>query len=116
MTKLESLQPSAAVRGILPDASVTVVNVHWHGSDALTLIYRGPSGRVAEEILYRSDEPRLRDLRRRATPAGNLVPRSEPKGDASGADVLGESDGHPRLLSWRPISRHGEIFTPLVRP
>ncbi|MCL4538377.1 MAG: DEAD/DEAH box helicase, partial [Bacteroidetes bacterium] len=28
-------------------------------SDALTLIYRTPEGRVAEEILYRHDEPRL---------------------------------------------------------
>ena len=31
----------------------------WHGSDALTLVYRGPNGRVADEILYRHDEPRL---------------------------------------------------------
>ena len=57
--KLEDLQPEAAVRGILPDALVTVVSVEWHGSDALTLVYRGPSGRVADEILYRHDEPRL---------------------------------------------------------
>jgi hypothetical protein len=49
MTKLESRLPSTSVRGVLLDA-VTVVNVQWHGSDALTLIYRGPSGRVAEEI------------------------------------------------------------------
>ncbi|MFM8442183.1 MAG: hypothetical protein ACKN9W_02440, partial [Methylococcus sp.] len=56
---LEDLQPDAIVRGILPDAAVTVVNVTWHGSDALTLIYRGPDGRVADEILYRHDEPRL---------------------------------------------------------
>jgi len=57
--KLEDLQPDATVRGILPDAAVTVVNVEWHGSDALTLVYRGPNGRVADEILYRHDEPRL---------------------------------------------------------
>ena len=56
---LEDLQPDAAVRGILPDATVAVVSVEWHGSDALTLVYRGPNGRVAEEILYRLDEPRL---------------------------------------------------------
>jgi hypothetical protein len=36
--KLEDLQPDAAVRGILPDALVTVVSVEWHGSDALTLV------------------------------------------------------------------------------
>ncbi len=56
---LEDLRPDAAVRGILPDAVVSVVSVEWHGSDALTLVYRGPNGRVADEILYRHDEPRL---------------------------------------------------------
>ncbi len=56
---LEDLQPDATVRGILPDALVTVVSVAWHGSDALTLVYRAPTGRVADEILYRHDEPRL---------------------------------------------------------
>jgi hypothetical protein len=57
--KLEDLQPKAVVRGMSPDGPVTVVSVQWHGSDALTLIYRGPSGKVAEEVLYRHDEPRL---------------------------------------------------------
>jgi hypothetical protein len=57
--RLEDLQPNASLRGILPDATVTVVSVEWHGSDALTLVYRGPNGRVADEILYRHDEPRL---------------------------------------------------------
>ncbi|MBX6330268.1 MAG: DUF3883 domain-containing protein [Gemmatimonadaceae bacterium] len=57
--KLETLTPEATVRGILPDASVTVVSVQWHGSDALTLVYRRPDGRVADEILYRHDEARL---------------------------------------------------------
>lgn len=57
--KLEDLQPDAAVRGIGPDALVTVVAVEWHGSDALTLSYRDPSGAVTEEILYRADESRL---------------------------------------------------------
>src|SRR5688572_52830 len=57
--RLEDLQPDATVSGVLPDAMVTVVSVSWHGSDALTLVYRGPNGRVADEILYRHDEPRL---------------------------------------------------------
>jgi superfamily II DNA or RNA helicase len=56
---LEDLQPDASVRGIRPDALVSVVNVNWHGSDALTLVYRGPDGRVEEEVLYRHDEARL---------------------------------------------------------
>ncbi len=57
--KLEDLKPNAAVRGLLPDCLATVVSVQWHGSDALTLIYRSPAGRIADEILYRHDESRL---------------------------------------------------------
>ena len=29
MSRLEDLHPNTALRGILPDALVTVVNVHW---------------------------------------------------------------------------------------
>ena len=57
--KLEDLQPNAVVRGILPDALVTVVNVQWFGSEALELTYKSPTGRVANELLYRHDEARL---------------------------------------------------------
>lgn len=59
---LEELRTGATVRGVLPNEAVTVVNVGWHGSDALTLMYRSSSGRVAEEILYRHDEARLEIL------------------------------------------------------
>jgi hypothetical protein len=57
--KLEDLQPNAAVRGILPDALVSVVSVQWFGSEALELTYKTPAGKVANELLYRHDEPRL---------------------------------------------------------
>ena len=60
---LEDLRPDSTVRGILPDAEVTVVSVQWHGSDPLTLVSRGPDGRVADEILYRHDERRLEIVR-----------------------------------------------------
>lgn len=59
MTRLEDLQPTASIKGILPDQVVTVVSVQWFGSEALELTYKGPSGRVANELLYRHDEPRL---------------------------------------------------------
>src|SRR5450432_2399056 len=62
MTRLEDLQPTAAVRGILPDQVVTVVSVQWFGSEALELTYKAASGRVANELLYRHDEPRLQVL------------------------------------------------------
>ncbi len=59
MAHLEDLQPNAAVRGILPDALVTVVSVQWFGSEALELTYKTPAGKVANELVYRHDEPRL---------------------------------------------------------
>jgi len=59
MSQLEQLQPNAALRGIVPDALVTVVNVQWFGSEAIELTYKEPSGRVANELLFRHDEPRL---------------------------------------------------------
>ncbi|MEK6285654.1 MAG: helicase-related protein [Acidobacteriota bacterium] len=59
MSKLEELRPNAAVSGILPDSLVTVVNAQWFGSEALELTYKTPSGKVANELLYRHDEPRI---------------------------------------------------------
>ncbi len=57
--RLEELQPNAALRGIVPDALVTVVNVQWFGSEALELTYKTADGKVANELIYRHDEPRL---------------------------------------------------------
>ncbi len=59
MSRLEDLQPNTAVRGVLPDRLVTVVNVQWFGSDALELTYKDPGGKVANTLLYRNDELRL---------------------------------------------------------
>lgn len=59
MLKLEQLQTSSAIRGIIPDALVTVVSIQWFGSEALELTYKTASGKVANELLYRHDEPRL---------------------------------------------------------
>jgi hypothetical protein len=36
-----------------------VVNVQWFGSEALELTYKTADGKVANELLYRHDEPRL---------------------------------------------------------
>jgi len=59
VAQLEQLLPNAAVRGILPDALVTVVSTQWFGSEALELTYKAPDGKVANELLYRHDEPRI---------------------------------------------------------
>ena len=52
---LEQLTPGAIISGIVPDAAVSVVSVQWHGSDALTLVYREPTGRVADRLVMRSE-------------------------------------------------------------
>src|SRR5947209_13061276 len=59
MSQLEDLQPNAALRGVLPNALVTVVSVTWLGTGALDLTYKDPSGKLGSELLYRHDEPRL---------------------------------------------------------
>ena len=59
MIKLEDLKPNAAIRGLLPDSQVSIINIQWYGSEAIELTYKSPDGKVANELLYRSDESRL---------------------------------------------------------
>ncbi len=57
--KLEDLTPGAQVRGVVVNATVTVVSVQWHGSNAVTLTYRDDAGHVAQRLLYRDHEASL---------------------------------------------------------
>ncbi|MBI1792204.1 MAG: DUF3883 domain-containing protein [Acidobacteria bacterium] len=59
MAKLENLKRGAAVKGILPDCLVTVVDVRWYGSAAIELTYKDPAGKPGVELLYRDREPTL---------------------------------------------------------
>ncbi len=59
MAKLEDLKQGATVRGVLPEHDVTVVIVQWYGTDAIELTYKDASGRVGNQLLFRSDEERL---------------------------------------------------------
>ncbi|MGE4067445.1 MAG: helicase-related protein [Vicinamibacterales bacterium] len=59
MAKLEELTPGTSLKGVLPDALVSVVSVQWFGSEALELTYKTAAGKVANELIYRHDEPRL---------------------------------------------------------
>lgn len=96
MSRLEDLQPKAAVRGILPDALVTVVSVQWFGSEALELTYKSPTGRVANELLYRHDEPRI-----------EVVEQGRPWSF--------DGDGHLfRLVSEAHRIRLAHLFDPLL--
>src|SRR6185312_4831179 len=96
MTRLEDIQPSAAIRGILPEQIVTVVSVQWFGSEALELTYKGATGRVANELLYRHDEPRL-----------EVVEQGRPWSF--------DGDGHLfRLVSEAHRIRLAHLFDPLL--
>lgn len=96
MIKLEDLQPKAAVRGIIPDALAAVVSVQWFGTDALELTYKTPAGKVANELLYRHDEPRL-----------EIVEQGRPWGfDGDGALF--------RLVSEAQRIRLAHLFDPVL--
>src|SRR5579885_1229796 len=59
MAKLEDLKRGAAVKGILPDCLITVVDVQWFGSEAVELTYKDPAGKPGVELLFRDREPSL---------------------------------------------------------
>ncbi|MDP8927033.1 MAG: DEAD/DEAH box helicase, partial [Actinomycetota bacterium] len=60
MARLEDLTKGALVRGVLADHAVKVVDVAWHGSNAVTLTFTDDStGKPSQELLYRDDERRL---------------------------------------------------------
>src|SRR5207248_1278405 len=59
MARLVQLTRGATVKGILPDALVTVVDVQWHGDIAITLTYRDATGRLGNNILILDREPSL---------------------------------------------------------
>ncbi|MBE0481519.1 MAG: DEAD/DEAH box helicase, partial [Dehalococcoidia bacterium] len=61
MARLEELSPGAVVDGVRSDGPVTVVSVQWFGQSAVELTYKlEATGAVANQLLYRTDEERLR--------------------------------------------------------
>ena len=59
MARLEDLTQGASVKGILPSCLVTVVDAQWHGSTAVELTYKDPSGSLGNQLLFRDSEPTL---------------------------------------------------------
>lgn len=59
MARLEELTRGAALRGILPDRIVTVIDINWHGDDVIELTYKDASGQPSSILLYRDEEERL---------------------------------------------------------
>jgi superfamily II DNA or RNA helicase len=105
MNKLEDLRPNATVKGILQDRLVTVVNAQWYGSTAVELTYKTPDGKVANELLYRHDEPRI-----------EVVERGRPWSfDGEGAKFRLVSEAHRIRLAhlFDPVLA---VHTSLVEP
>ncbi|MGD0917799.1 MAG: helicase-related protein [Thermodesulfobacteriota bacterium] len=59
MAKLEDITRGAAIKGVLPDGLVTVVDVKWIGSVAIELTYKDSAGRLGNELIYRDREPTI---------------------------------------------------------
>ncbi len=59
MAKLEELTRGAAVKGILPDKIVTIVDVKPYGSAVMEVTYKDAAGQLGNELLYRDREPTL---------------------------------------------------------
>jgi len=59
MARLEDLTSGAIVRGVLAERPVKVIDLMWHGSNAVTLTYRDDFGTVDQRLLYRDHEPSL---------------------------------------------------------
>src|SRR5947207_2308831 len=96
MSKLQDLQPNAAVRGILPDALVTVVSVKWIGAVALEVTYKDSLGRLGNELIYRDREPSLEIVE-------------------SGRPWSFDGDGHLfRLVSEAHRIRLAHLFDPVL--
>lgn len=59
MARLEDLTRGSAVKGILPDCLVTVVDIKWHGNTVVELTYKDSSGHLGSQLLFRDNEPAL---------------------------------------------------------
>src|SRR6266699_2113901 len=59
MARLEDLTRGAQVKGVRNDGPVVVVDVKWFGTSAIELTFKDAQGQPGNELLYRTDEPRL---------------------------------------------------------
>jgi superfamily II DNA or RNA helicase len=59
MAQLEQLQRGIQVYGIVPHQTVTLIDVEWSGSNAVTVVYRRSDGKVGDTLLYRENEAEL---------------------------------------------------------
>lgn len=60
VARLEDLQKGAQIVGIAANGPVTIVDLNWHGSSMVEVVYTDADGNVDRELLDREYEPRLR--------------------------------------------------------
>ena len=97
LAALEELTVGAVVEGIVSSTAVSVVSVKWHGSSSATVVYRDEAaGKVADQLLFRGDEHRLRVI-------------------DEGREWAFDGDGHLfRLVSEAQRIRLAYLFDPLL--
>ena len=61
MMRLESIVPGCRLAGVHRNGAVEVVATRAYGPDAVEVTWKAPDG-LGERILYRADEPRLREV------------------------------------------------------
>jgi superfamily II DNA or RNA helicase len=76
MLILEDIKKDAQIRGLKNDEIVRIVQVEHIGDNALTVYYKDSNGRLAEQMLFRSDEMRL-DLAESGRPWAFDAPGAE---------------------------------------
>jgi len=59
MARLEDITKDSVIRGILPNALVTIVDAKWYGADVVEATYKTAEGKLGNELLYRDREPML---------------------------------------------------------
>ena len=59
MTTIEQLTQGASVRGLAPTGLAKIISLEWFGDQAAKVTFEDASGRVAQQLIYRADEPRL---------------------------------------------------------
>ena len=73
MATLEELTRGAAVRGVLPEALVTVVDVKWYGSAAVELTYKDAAGPLGQRAALPRPRAHPGDRRGRAGPGASTA-------------------------------------------
>ncbi len=59
MAHLEDLRTGMRVKGIVPGQTVSLVDIKWHGDDAIELVFKRDNGQPGTQLLYRENEAQL---------------------------------------------------------